>query len=93
MNSEAIKKHLAEKLERIPEVIQVTIHRHGDLIAEAIELFKAGHISEACDALDEASDAYAEAAAYISYIEGYAESRYDLLQEAADPSPAKERNY
>lgn len=36
MNSEAIKKHLAEKLERIPEVIQVTIHRHGDLIAEAI---------------------------------------------------------
>lgn len=92
MDTKPIDNLVAEKLEMIPEVIQVTLHRHDEQFTEAKEAFETGYIYEALDALSEAAKAFADLAAYIS-VEGYAESRYDLLQEAADPSPAKERNY
>lgn len=93
MDTKPIDNLVAEKLEMIPEVIRVTLHRHDEQFTEAKEAFETGYIYEALDALSEAAQAFADLAAYISYVEGYAESRYDLLQEAADPSPAKERNY
>lgn len=87
MDTKPIDNLVAEKLEMIPEVIQVTLHRHDEQFTEAKEAFETGYIYEALDALSEAAQAFADLAAYISYVEGYAESRYDLLQEAADPSP------
>jgi thioredoxin-like negative regulator of GroEL len=89
MDTQPIDNLVAEKLEMIPEVIKVTLHRHDEQFTEAKEAFETGYIYEALDALSEAAKAFADLAAYISYVE----SRYDLLQEAADPSPAKERNY
>ena len=89
MDTQPIDNLVAEKLEMIPEVIKVTLHRHDEQFTEAKEAFETGYIYEALDALSEAAKAFADLAAYISYVE----SRYDLLQEAAAPSPAKERNY
>lgn len=55
MDTKPIDNLVAEKLEMIPEVIQVTLHRHDEQFTEAKEAFETGYISEALDALSEAA--------------------------------------
>lgn len=55
MDTQPIDNLVAEKLEMIPEVIQVTLHRHDEQFTEAKEAFETGYIYEALDALSEAA--------------------------------------
>lgn len=50
MDTKPIDNLVAEKLEMIPEVIQVTLHRHDEQFTEAKEAFETGYIYEALDA-------------------------------------------